>query len=72
MGLFWGYFEVFKACSCGDDGIDFMFTHKFLVCGCIEVSEYKLASAFDGIGRQDDMVGTVFLLCIIIMKHELL
>lgn len=55
-----------------DDGPDIVLPHKFLVGGCVEIAEEELAHSRVGIGREYDMVGLVFLLSIIIMKHQLL
>ena len=63
---------MFKARRCGDDGADIVLSHKILVSGCVEVAQQEFASAFVLVGWQNDVVGPVLLLSIIIMKHQLL
>ena len=72
MGLIGCNLEVLQTGGGSDDGSDIVLPHKILVGGCVEIAEKELAHSRVGIGREDDMVGLVFLLSIIIMKHQLL
>ena len=72
MGLVGCDLEVLKTGGGSDDGPDIVLPHKFLVGGRVEVAEEELAHPRVGVGRQDDVMGLVFLLNIIIMKHQLL
>jgi hypothetical protein len=49
-----------------------MLAHEILVSGRIEIAQQELASVIVLIGGQNDVVGPVLLLSIIIMKHQLL
>jgi hypothetical protein len=64
--------EVLQSSGCRDYGLDLMLAHEFLIGGCVEVTEYEFACLSDGVCGENYVVGAVFLLCIIIMKHELL
>lgn len=64
--------EVLQTSGCGDDGHHLVLPHQFLVGGCVEVAQNQFACLSDGVCREDHVVGAVFLLCIIIMKHQLL
>lgn len=72
MGLFCWYLQVIEPRRGCDDGLNVVLAHEFGVSGGVEVSEHEFASSCLWVCGEDDVVGAVVLLSIIIMKHQLL
>jgi hypothetical protein len=72
MGLLCWYLQVIEPRCGSDDGLDVVLPHQLGVSGGVEVSEDELASSCLWVCGEDDVVGAVVLLSIIIMKHQLL
>jgi len=72
MSLICWYFDVIEARGGGDDGVDIVLSHQILVGGRVEVPKQESPCVGVLVGRQDDVVGPVLFLSIIIMKHQLL
>jgi len=71
MGLFCRYLQVLQTWCSSNDCLDVVLFHQLLVGCCIEISQQQFPSAWLWIGWQDDVIGLVFLLSIIIMQHNI-
>ncbi len=69
VGEFRGDFEVFQPCCCRDDRFNFVLPHQLFVGGRVQVAQDQFTRASLRVRSQDYVIGFVFLLSIIIMKH---
>ncbi len=67
MGLLCRDFKVLETSRSSDDGLDVVLLEQIEVSGCVEIAQDEFSCVLLGIGGQDDVIGFVLLLGIIIM-----